>query len=356
MRLRKLDLPPEVSDDTIRAFLRLYQLETWTREMVYLELKSYYGMEWWNEAEAALKRARMPVGLTSKYLAKDKQHPHISTRENDPLWFISLDSLLKIIFDAKLWKLFRSYFTTKRLLRMRFEEIMPTRNRVAHCRALHAYDVDRLEQLMRDFDQGFWRFCTSYRDRYRFRNKLSKNHVYNYVADREDGNIDLYLSVRPYVAGRKIESHMGPGFVYDVVINTRHLSRYFNYEDILKHTRSVHQFALHIMMDQSQHSLRVTFPGTLDPEVITSAIERYEDVAHNNYSVFPLVCRSGTNRKEEEDSQANWREYEEGNKPFERIASLWPHYVIPPSHPYTFLDGGCPCTFFGVAASLVVSD
>lgn len=355
MRLRKLDLPPEVSDDTLKAFLRLYQLETWMREMVYLELKSYYGLGWWGEAEAALKRAKLPVQLTNKYLAKDKKHPHISTHENDPLWFISFDSLLKIIFDAKLWKLFRSYFTTKRLLRMRFEEIMPTRNRVAHCRALHEYDVDRLEQFLRDFDQGFWRFCTSYSDRYQFGGNLSKNDVYKYLVAHKDWNTDLYFSARPYAEGRRIKTRMGPGLVYDAVITTRHLSRHFDYDQILKYTRSVHQFALHIMMDRFQHSLRVTFPGTLDTEVTMKAIERFVDVAHNNYKMFPLAGRLSVNKGEGEDPKAYWREYEEGNKPFEHIASQWPHYVIPPSHPYTFLDGGCPCTFFGSSTYLHVA-
>jgi len=347
MRLRKLDLPPEVSDDTFRAFLRLYQLETWTREMAYLELRAYYGADWWNEAESALKRAKFPVNLTNKYVAKDKRHPHISTPENDPLWFISFDSLLKIIFDSKLWKLFESYFTTKRLLRMRFEEILPIRNRVAHCRALHAYDVDRLEQFMRDFDQGFWKFCTSYSDRCHFANDLSKNDVYSHFVTARTENVDLYYSARPYVRDRKPKAQLGPDFIYDITISTRHLSRYFDYERILKYTRSVHKFVLHIMLDGFQHSLRITFPSTLTSETIIEATERFADVAHNTYTVAPLVGRSGEDEKEKSGEKDYWREHEEHNRPFQQIASYWPHYVIPPSHPYTFLDRECPCSFFG---------
>ena len=189
--------------------------------MVYMELKAYYGMDWWDEAEEALRRARFPVNLTSRYLAKDKQHPHISTPENDPLWFISFESLLKIIFDAKLWKLFDSYFTTKRLLRVRFEEILPIRNRIAHCRDLHAYDVDRLEQLMRDFDQGFWRFCTSYNSRYCFAGELSKNKVYQHFESARTENLDLHYSVRPLVVSRKPRPDLDRGSIYDVTITTR---------------------------------------------------------------------------------------------------------------------------------------
>jgi hypothetical protein len=344
MRLRKLELPPEVSDDTLRAFLRLYQLETWTREMVYLELKAYYGLGWWNEAESALKRAKLPVNLAERYAARDRRHPHISTPENDPLWFISFDSLLKIVFDSKLWKLFESYFTTKKLLRMKVEEILPIRNRVAHCRALHVYDVDRLEQFMRDFDQGFWKFCTSYSDHYRFVKDLEKNDVNRHFMDASRESLDLYYSARPYVRDRKPKVQLGPDFIYDITIRTKHLSRYFDYDRILKYTRSFHKFVLHIMLDGFQHGLRITFPSTLSSVTIIEATERFADVAQNTYSIVPLFKPSYADEKEKSAEEDYSREHEERNGPLQQIASQWPHYVIPP---YTFLDRGCPCSFFG---------
>lgn len=346
MRLRQLDLPPEVSDDTLKAFLRFYQLETWMREMVYLELKAFYGLDWWDKAENALKRARVPVKLTDRYVAKDKRHSHIATPENDPLWFISLDSLLKIVFDQKLWKLFGSYFTTKRLFRMRLEEILPTRNRVAHCRALHPSDVDRLQQFLRDFDSGFWNFCTSYGDRYAFSKHLARNYVHSHfnATESQDQDIDISYSVRPSVYGRRPRVQLGAGFVYDVTLGTSHSSRYLDYERILKLTRPIHKFALHIMLDSSQHSLRVTFPSTLTSQTIIEAIERFAHVVHNTYSVVPLRAWVAENESGKKD---HWQEFEKDNRPFEQIASSWPHFVIAPSHPYTFLNGECPCTFFG---------
>jgi hypothetical protein len=109
MRAHNVELPPEVSDKNLRTFLRLYRLETWIREMVYLELKAFYGVNWWPEVEG-LKRANIPVNLAQKYRSKDSQHPHISVPENDPLWFILFDTLLKIIFHGKMWKRFVPYF------------------------------------------------------------------------------------------------------------------------------------------------------------------------------------------------------------------------------------------------------
>lgn len=67
--------------------------------MVYLETKAHFGPKWWEEAKAALDRSGAPGIPADKSLARDKKHPHISTPESDPLWFLSFGSFLKIIFD-----------------------------------------------------------------------------------------------------------------------------------------------------------------------------------------------------------------------------------------------------------------
>lgn len=342
MRTRQIELPPEVSDQTLRTFLRLYQLETWTREMVYLELKAYYGTDWWTEIQGL---RNVPVNLAEKYRSRDRRHPHISTPENDPLWFISFDTLLKILFHAKMWKRFAPYFTTKKILRGKFEEIGPVRNRVAHCRALHAYDLRRLEQLMLDFDQGFWRFCTSYQDYYAFTGNLSANKVVeNY---RNNPEVTVNYTVRPSLRIRRINRELGRGLIYDVTIVSEHpLSRFMDYEPILKSTQHVHKYVLHIILDSFQNSLRVTIPGTVGTTTVIEVIEKFSYACRNFYSIRPLVPL--TSKIEVEKSSDLIREYDGRQQPFQLIAAKWPHYVIPPSHPYSFLDRGCPCSFFGV--------
>jgi hypothetical protein len=345
MRTHTLELPPEVSDQTLHTFLRLYQLETWIREMVYLELKAYYGIDWWAEVEG-LKRGNIRADLAEKYRSKDSQHPHISTPENDPLWFISFDSLLKIIFNEKMWKRFAPYFTTKTILRSKFEEIAPVRNRVAHCRSLHAYDLRRLEQLMLDFDQGFWRFCTSYQDHYVFAGKLSNNEVAQNYENNPD--VTVYYTVRPSLKiARRINPEIGRGVIYDVTIVSKHpLSRFLDYERILKSTRHVHKFVLHIILDSFQNSLRVTIPGTVTTTTVIEVIEKFWYACRNFYSISPLVPL--TSKTDVTQVSDLFREHEDRQRPFQLIAAKWPHYVIPPSHPYVFLDGSCPCSFFGI--------
>src|SRR6516165_7987607 len=97
-----------------------------------------------------LIRSKSPGIPADKSITRDKKHPHMATPENDPLWFLSFDSLLKIVFDERLWPLYECYLTTKDLLEAKFSEVLPIRNRVGHNRALHEDDLDRLRRILRD--------------------------------------------------------------------------------------------------------------------------------------------------------------------------------------------------------------
>ena len=64
-----LDLPPETTPEHVRLFIRLQQLETWVRELVYMEMKCNYSTEWWDKCEAALRRTRRPGIRPARALA-----------------------------------------------------------------------------------------------------------------------------------------------------------------------------------------------------------------------------------------------------------------------------------------------
>src|SRR5687767_3422168 len=88
-------VPEELTPERVAVFCRLHQMETWFRELVYVEMKSYFGDTWWDECANALKRTKRAGVPPEKALKRDAQHTHMATPENDPLWFISFDSLLK---------------------------------------------------------------------------------------------------------------------------------------------------------------------------------------------------------------------------------------------------------------------
>jgi hypothetical protein len=165
MRRVTIEIPYELSTEKVLAFARCCQLENWLRELIYLELNAHYGRGWWSECEAAMRRAPVGPGIPAeRSLDRDSANPHMATPENDPLWFISFDSLMKIIFDDTLWPRFECYLTTKHLLQAKIEEVRLIRNRIAHARCIHDDDLNRLLQLLRDLDHGFWRFCVSYNE------------------------------------------------------------------------------------------------------------------------------------------------------------------------------------------------
>jgi hypothetical protein len=194
MREHKVPLPAGTPTESLLGYARCYQLETWFRELVYVELKTHFGIDWWNKAEEALKRnggAGIPAETSRD---RDKRHPHMATPETDPLWFISFDALLIIVFDDLLWRLFECYLTTKDLLQAKFTEIAPIRNRIAHCRSLHQDDLDRLRRVLRDLDQGFWGFCTSYNDTFPIVGEERSDPFYQRFANRMGFN---YVETEP---------------------------------------------------------------------------------------------------------------------------------------------------------------
>jgi Swt1-like HEPN len=360
-------LPPEITRDRVALFCRLQQLETWFRELVYVEMKARYGSSWWAECDAALKRSKGPGIPAHKSLKRDARHPHMATPETDPLWFVSFDALLKILFDRKLWKLFAPYLTTKQLLRAKFEELMPVRHRIAHIRALHPDDLKRTEQVMRDLDQGFWRFCASYNNEQPFIAKRQKDPIFQYLSDRMHGGyVEVEKNKWGYVADRRnasMDIMMGlivrasagkggvrssatgrKGVLYDVIFSVAHTSKSFQSGRILAATRREHDRLVHIVLDSSQSALRITLPAVLGESELKHVIDRFDDACRN--SITPVragaIGQVGIEFNDDLDSYAT------KIRPLKLLAAQWPHYVLTPDNPIAILNPDTPCGFFGI--------
>lgn len=288
----------------------------------------------------------------------------MSTPETDPLWYLSFDSLLKIIYDRKLWRLFQPYLITKRLLRAKIEEISSIRNRIAHIRSLHKHDLSRIEAVLRDLDQGFWKFCTSYNRTFGFVADLRNDPVYQHFANREhvpwtevepgkwarvgfrtgvDVDVSLDYSIRPSSKQRPTKKiHFVKGAIYNFTFSTAHTSSRLDYPKILAATRGIHNTVLHIYLSSFQGTLEVTLPAVIDYQLLVSAAEEFYRACLRYRDAFAYR----DSEREEGKDKDSWQEYEEAIRPFEQIAASWPHYVVPPSHPYTFLTHDMPCRFF----------
>jgi len=122
--------------DSLRIYARLWELETWLREMVYVELKSSHGTGW----AANLK----PVG---DKLLRDKRLIHMATPQRGPLGYLTLGELWEVMSSATNWSLFQCYFPPKHLVEARLTtELLQIRNRVAHCRTPHTDDLELIRK------------------------------------------------------------------------------------------------------------------------------------------------------------------------------------------------------------------
>jgi len=71
MRELKIELPREVSPQSVVGYARLFQLENWLRELVYLETKARFGKDWWTECQEARSRSGSPGIPAEKSLSGD---------------------------------------------------------------------------------------------------------------------------------------------------------------------------------------------------------------------------------------------------------------------------------------------
>ncbi len=277
----------------------------------------------------------------------------MSTAESDPLWFISFDSLLKILYDDRLWPLFEPYLTTKSILQAKFEEISMIRNRVAHCRGLHQHDLDRLRLILQELDHGFFRLAATYGDTARFRGTEQEDPVYRHFVGGHPWkgsdlttNLDLKYTVRSNTTYEDAWA-TGKGRLYHyVVYRPLRYGQCFDYGEIFELTRLHHANVAHLIMDFTQRFLYVTIPATLPVDVVTDTAERFYDVCANSHGRRVEDMVRLPPRDDGERPVLDTEKWEAVYRVFEALALEWPHYVIPPSHPYAIIDSSRPCSMF----------
>jgi hypothetical protein len=89
---------------------------------------------------------------------------------------------------------------------------------------------------------------------------------------------------------------------------------------------------------------RVTFAAVTPRDSIIQAAEKFYDACSNYRGA---MCYRGS-KKDKRSSRNDLQEYEKSMRPYELIAADWPHYVLPPTNPFTFLGPDMPCRFFQI--------
>lgn len=325
----------ELPERVLQTYARLWQLETWLRRMVYLELRAHLGDDW--KSKVKLERAERP-------LKEDKILVHMPTPEEDPLSYVQLSELCRIVSDNR--PLFDPFLPPAEVWEGRMKEISQVRHRVAHFRQGNERDLDRVVQLLRDLDKGFWKFITSYNDRLYvlphdgdpvFAHFLPLDLIpFVEVAPREWAQVgsiphnawfgvSVAATVRPWA--KWIEPVAGKeGIFYDVTIYLRGNQRWhFDYQNWLENTRQLHRHVTHICLEDHADSIRVSIPAILGEQRVIEILDHMIDMARSS-------ARPG-----------EWPSYKSTIK---CVADEWPEYVLEPHHPLTLLTRDMPCTIF----------
>ncbi|OQW54878.1 MAG: hypothetical protein A4S14_14595 [Proteobacteria bacterium SG_bin9] len=321
----------EVPKRALDTYARLWQLETWLRRMVYVELRALRGDAW----SRGLKK--------STSFEADKRLKHMPTPEMNALSYAQLSELTQLIGDN--WKCFESYLPPQDLWDAKLKEIKQIRHRIAHFRRGHHDDFPRLIQFMRDIDLGFWTFCTSFnnaqavlpQDRDSITTHFLPRDPLPWVEIEEKKwaqvgfvNKSLVLGMSVQVGRRlwaeRVDDSAGkPGHFYDFTLSAMD-GRLFEYSALLERTQHIHQHVIYICLSSSENSLRVTLPALLGAPKIIEIMELVVEIAEQEVSRSrsPIALLP------------------------EALADEWPEYVLGPSNPLTFLDPGMKCSFFDV--------
>lgn len=139
-------LPPE----SLALYARWWQLETWLRQLAYVELRAREGRKWDNA-----------VRIASGRQSQDAQFSHMmSTDAENPLAYLDYSQLRQLIEDN--WTQFAPALIHRPTWDGRQDELARIRHRIGHMRRPHQDDLSRIEQTLRDLERGAFIACASY--------------------------------------------------------------------------------------------------------------------------------------------------------------------------------------------------
>ncbi len=128
---------------------RWWQLETWLRSLAYVELRSKFGSAWTSQvAPKALRYARNEAHLA--YMPSPDAELILA--------YLDVFDLFDLI--DRHWELFNVSLIDADVWHGRTKELRQIRHRIAHCRRPHADHLSRIEQCMRDLEQGAFKAVT----------------------------------------------------------------------------------------------------------------------------------------------------------------------------------------------------
>lgn len=270
--LRQGGMPPRA----LALYARWWQLETWLRELAYVELRSRDGLVWSDSLGHQAKNRQ----------EKDRQFEYMASPDwDDPLSYLDASKLFTLVDEN--WNLFEPSLLSESAWRGRRDELLGIRNRIGHLRRPHRDDLRRLEQMLRDLEPGAFKAITSYNRLFDAENTGPKDAVAAaYVSDSFAGARGLLThayrqygitpvlsyTVRPWSAHPERGSSVSgtSGVIWKLTCHaTMHQ---FDIRRVWSELSPItRQVLLHLLISVGG-TIEVTLPAVEDPELIAAAI------------------------------------------------------------------------------------
>lgn len=140
----------------LALYARWWQIESWLRSLVYVELRAKFGPRWADQIPRSAK-ARQRGEEDFHYMRTPDSHTQLA--------YTDVRVMAEIV--ANNWSLFEhSLLRNRAVWEGRIEEVLTIRNRIGHCRRPHDDDLRRLEQFLRDLEPGALLAAQAYHSRY----------------------------------------------------------------------------------------------------------------------------------------------------------------------------------------------
>ena len=298
------NMPPAA----LALYGRWWQLETWLRELVYVELRANFGVSWVS-------------ALNLDAPAEPEAVSHMSGPDDpNPLAHLDYGDLLAVIDDH--WDLLAYALIDRDAWRGRQSELMQIRSRIGCLRQPHTDDLNRLEQTLRDLERGAFIAYASYNDHRSpdpevhtdpvTRGWIACEHdaaqrLYEHV-DRQYGGLRVRMSRRPWATRPVQLGDTGiPGILWhaDVYLRDRSVDPAAIWADT--HGKGIRDLLVHLRVDDPHHA-GFTFSAADDAHTVADAIGR----------AFDAVL---------ETARPRTRDDEEGYARFQRRARRLDHRV-----------------------------
>jgi hypothetical protein len=164
-----------VPAEALVLYGRWWQLETWLRQLIYVELRARDGVKW---------AAALPPKAEERE-TKDRRHGYMATPDAQArLAYLDFSPLLDLLETQ--WSLFADSLIDPEVWSGRAVELRNIRNRIGHCRRPHSDDLARLEQTLRDLDPGAFRAVAAFNRLYQPEGDLDDPVVEAWVQDQHD--------------------------------------------------------------------------------------------------------------------------------------------------------------------------